>query len=918
MSAALKDKLGSISLKLGAIVVALVAMTAVAIATSLSVFRETTASVETLVTRDLVELRTSLAVGGGVTALNQGMVDVLSAASSEDLALERNAVRASLEGLNEALAQAGLGDDASANAAIAEFSAGLDALISGRMAGFEAASATDTEVESLFAVSTRIAELLTETRDEAYFNMVIGGETATSEVQSSLDALVAEDFRSLRDALALRVEVNVLRGVALGMAPGLDMAGQAILRDVAAASIARTDSLIRGLDAQSPLTELSEDFGSLTTAAQMLMERGPVAGREPRAAIEGLVPEIDRALSLILDDLSFMLEINASDTAEANAAAIETLLSEDVTPLIETALLESQVRDLVASALRLALSRSEAAHARELAVVETARTALSARSATASSDLAPHLQDLLALTEAEGGLASARIRSIRSDAEALGGFEAANAALAQIAALSDGIAADSLDRIDTTGGAILNRVGQSEGQLMLIALISAVVAVIAPVVAWLTLIRPIGRATRATGRLATGDLSAVDGLQAGSGEIGQLTRALLVFRDGLREKQRLEVEEKRLAAERAAAEAAALEAEAAEARAAADRVREEQERRASEEAERQRIRDQAEAERRVMQEKQTAVVQALAEGLGKLAGGDLDARIVEPFDESYERLRLDFNAAVDTLRSALSEIHHSASNIAGDSLGIAQAAGALSRRTEGSAGELARAVEVLAGLTALVGEAQNRTVSAKDTVSRTVARSDEGQVALSRAVTAMETIQNSSKRVASIMDVIEDIAFQTNLLALNAGIEAARAGEAGRGFAVVATEVRALAKRSSEAAQEINTLLSQSERDVQQGVELVTDVSGSLSGVNEAIAALSQDFEAIADAALRQSSGIRDINGAVVQIEQATQQNVAMVEESTAASEALSREAANLMEQLSRFRMSGSAKAASSAPQRAA
>ncbi|MCU0906592.1 MAG: methyl-accepting chemotaxis protein [Rhodobacteraceae bacterium] len=907
MAARLKQILGSISVKIGATVIVLVAMTGIAITTSLGVFRETTQSIDALVTRDLGTLRASLDVGSVVSDLKQVMVDILSSTTADDLERDRDAAQDRMAALRTALDQASLQGDTAADDATRSLATGLDGLIAARLQVYAASNATDAGVSALFATNALIAERLAEIRDSAHFDMVIGGETATAAISAQLDKLVLEDFRNLQQVLVLRVEVNILQGVAMAMTPGLDAAGQSIIGDVATASLARIGRLSGGLATGSPLAPLSGDITALSEATALLVERGPVAAAAARTRINDLVPELDRALGVILDDLGFMLEINAADTAAANADAIERLLSDDVAPLIETAMLEAQVRDLVSASLRLALTRTETAHARELAGVQTARAALSQQTDAASADLLPGLQDLLALTEAGGAIGAARAESIAAEVASLQGFGIANAALGRITELSHRIADVSLERIQSEGEAIHTRMGESGSNLLRLAVACAAVALIVPVFVWLTLIRPIGRATRATARLATGDLSAVDGLRPGGGEVGQLTAALLVFRDGLREKTRLEAEEKRLSEERRAAErateAAARAAEEAEQRIAAERVRAEQERKATEEAERQRMRDAADAERRAMQARQDAVVHALAEGLGRLAAGNLDAQISEPFDDSYERLRRDFNLAVGTLSAALSEVRHGASNIAGDSRSIAQAAGDLSRRTEGSAAELERAVGTLAALTVLVTDAHGRTVTAQKRMQESVERSAQGQETLSRAVTAMEAIQSSSQRVGRIIDVMEDIAFQTNLLALNAGVEAARAGEAGRGFAVVASEVRALAQRSSTSAREISTLLSQSEDDVRRGVELVTEVDGSLAGVREAVAALSTDFDAIADTASEQASGIKEINGSMARIEQATQQNVAMVEETTAASEALSREAANLLEQLARFQL---------------
>jgi len=172
---------------------------------------------------------------------------------------------------------------------------------------------------------------------------------------------------------------------------------------------------------------------------------------------------------------------------------------------------------------------------------------------------------------------------------------------------------------------------------------------------------------------------------------------------------------------------------------------------------------------------------------------------------------------------------------------------------------------------------------------------------VNRAVSAMSEIERSSQKISQIIGVIDEIAFQTNLLALNAGVEAARAGEAGRGFAVVASEVRALAQRSADAAKEIKTLISESSKQVDTGVDLVGQAGDSLVRILQQIGRISQLVSDISTSSQEQSAGLSQVNTAMNQMDQVTQQNAAMVEKSTAASKSLASESSELAALVSEF-----------------
>ena len=293
--------------------------------------------------------------------------------------------------------------------------------------------------------------------------------------------------------------------------------------------------------------------------------------------------------------------------------------------------------------------------------------------------------------------------------------------------------------------------------------------------------------------------------------------------------------------------------------------------------------------------------------MGAVSHGDLTKQVEGSYKGSFGQLKNDVNQTIEKLTEIVNKIHQSSTAVSLGSREIAQGNMNLSERTERQASNLEETASSMVEMTATVRQNAENAAEAKTLAAGATDQARSGAEVMTNAVSAMQAITEASGKISSIIGVIDEIAFQTNLLALNAAVEAARAGEQGRGFAVVASEVRNLAGRSAVAAREIKELIDDSVGKVEEGSRLVNMSGETLEAIKQSIGKVSDIVAEIADASADQSDGLDQINTAITQMDEMTQQNAALVEQAAASSETIGDEASALTDMVEFFATSDSA-----------
>ncbi|RKE83697.1 methyl-accepting chemotaxis protein [Rhizobium sp. AG855] len=380
-------------------------------------------------------------------------------------------------------------------------------------------------------------------------------------------------------------------------------------------------------------------------------------------------------------------------------------------------------------------------------------------------------------------------------------------------------------------------------------------------------LKPLGEITDYMTRMAGGDLQTAVPHARRKDEIGHIATAVEVFRQAGLENQHLQ-------------------AETESARSEVDRQRA--------------ARDQ---DRMIEAEALRFVIEALGAGLHRLAECNIRITLDEAFDARFEPLRQDFNHSIATFQTTLEKVLEETRRLLENSQEMRDASGNLATRTEQQAAALEQTSAALEQVTKTVRSSAERTHDTRELVREAKNCAEASGAVVSSAVSAMQRIETASSEIGQIIGVIDEIAFQTNLLALNAGVEAARAGDAGKGFAVVAQEVRELAQRSANAARDIKGLIQKSSVEVSSGVQLVGETGTALTQIGDYVSRIDTNVDAIAIAAREQAVGLQEISTAINSLDQMTQQNAAMVEETTAISHTLAEGAVQLTSLVNRFQL---------------
>jgi len=726
----------------------------------------------------------------------------------------------------------------------------------------------DRQLDVLHKLHTKIADALTPIVSRSYIDAVNKAEDIGKVGDQTVKSLVDDGMQMMQTVVQIGSETNLATGLLTAGALTNSPAILAMLEDRFTASAQRAAKQLAKLPNDERYKNLRERAASLSKLADF---KSGASGDGETARLQNVFRAhegLAQVLITLIDDLNFDAVMQGEQAVKRTSQLVKDLVSNQLTDLRNALELKIQTH-LMASLL------SEGAVAKD---PETLRPILDRFSTSSmllmmavqnlnSAEIKKDLDALLELGNAVENIFSLRGQELNVAAGAARVIEDNVKIQKQLDEAVSKLVRETEATMKSGTSMLLEELAHNRMVLVAVALLSLLAA---GAIAYFYVQRSLIRRLMALGdtmrRLSSGENDVAVPAVEDRDELGEMARAVLVFRDAAVEKERLE-------------------AQAAENRRLAE------EERARNEAAR------AEAARQVAQ-----VVDGLGRGLERLAQGDLTYRVRDNWAEEYRKIQDDFNGAIDQLHETLKAIADSTREVSNAASEISSSTTDLSQRTEEQAASLEETSASMEEISATVKKNAENAQHANALTKETWGIADRGGAVVAEAVSAMARIEESSRKISDIISVIDEIARQTNLLALNAAVEAARAGEAGRGFAVVASEVRSLAQRSSQAAKDIKDLITNSSTQVKDGVELVNRAGASLTEIVQSIKQVADLVAEIANASSEQASGLEQITKALNQMDEVTQQNSALVEENAATAKTLEDQQSAMSERVGFFR----------------
>lgn len=894
--------LHSISFRITLAIATMGLVTAISIGIGAVVFHAVRGQVQTVNADRIPEVGTStnliLATGG----LNDTLNSIGNATSEAAVSALGSEVASRSSGVRDLVDTLGQKGADTLGPMVQETETALNALIDARRKKFQNRAEIARGIQEMAHLEEEVATGLNGLVDDAHFDLVIEGESAIESVGGVLTNLLEKDILTLRLAHQIRAEANMLSGLSISFYQTDDAALVSILRDLATGAQERYESDLAELQG---LVDDADVMAALGEGAEYFA--GAFKGRNtsPKAASRALSVRqgVDSALSTLIDDLEFNLTIEAETAKETNAATIQGVLDNQVGRILAMAKLENSTRAFVA----LALEGATAADQSAMIILQERLTAAAGEMEQNLIDDLPQISEqveqLIRFADPDSGIIGLRSQVVGAEKTAAELAKVASAVVLQIGREAAAFNADALSRIENSGQTLSQNADWALSSMLGLALAGAVIFVATRILVHRSVTRPLSELCAKTERLSTGNMEAIGDLTNRKDEIGRMAQAMEVFRNNA-----LKMDELRAENDRRQQEAQELQSEMISllSREIGTVVQ---------------AGTRGDFSCRVNHSFEDPKLASLADGVNKLvasvaqgvnetrksltaiANADLTHRVDENLEGIFAELGEQTNATAGRLAQMVSEIRSAAEISATRSTQVSDGAKLLAHQAESQAASVEETSAAMENMATTIKSSAD-TLTEAERLSKLVAeKTNKGAASAAKAVESVQVIATHSEKITQINKVIESISFQTNLLSLNAAVEAARAGEAGKGFAVVASEVRALAQRSSEAANEIGSLVQESTKSVELGVKIVSETRRVLEEIEEATQPVLAAIGDVAQNGNNQARSISEVSASVKEIDALTQKNAGLAEQSSSHSTDLMSQIQSLMDLVSVFQV---------------